>query len=122
MRRTSRPSGGQVRNLEDPVKRGVIECSVVDHKASGVRSWPPIYILLRSCGGSTPENIKTPDYNKRQVIECVCGGAKGKRSPSVILESAWTPPLLKRLGNPLACDRKKKGIKYAVMHSVQGMF
>jgi hypothetical protein len=44
------------------VKRGEIECFVVDNK---VRSWPPLYLYLYiacsldGCGGSTPENIKT---------------------------------------------------------------
>jgi len=114
MQRTSRSSGGWVRNLQDPVKRGIIESSVVDNKASGVRSWPPVYLYLYMLALWTGVVGQLLKILKRLIIIRdklrVCGaGAKGKRSPNVILESAWTL----RLKRPraLACDRKIKSGK-----------
>ena len=80
------------------MKRGIIEYSVVDNKASGVRSWPPVYILPALWTGVVGQLLKILKtlIILRDKLRACGAGAKGKRSPNVIiLENAWTLPLSK---------------------------
>lgn len=96
MRRTSRQSGGWARNLQDPVKRVLLECSVgYNWRQACARGRLYIYIII-ACSlngvgvvGQLLKILKTLDFNKRQVTSVWCREQKETDAESN-LKSAWT--------------------------------